>query len=245
MASPSPLSAKAAHSADANTAWRPLDPMGGMMGSRYGSRRPTPPILPAPVIAAPPPPPPPPAPAAPTPASADAAPPAPAPTADQEAKALERARRAWPSISGKSVKVDVLNPETVRGRVMLVLGWMSHNLRDAPKPRMVTPRGDEEMPEIHREDIVVRCWEVYGAPFAMHRHDFPNSNAVQSKISDLTALGLVRPRTTNTLSVTTRGWWWWRKAVAVYGGSVSDPAASGLFEREAPEVSSGASSDAR
>jgi hypothetical protein len=166
-------------------------------------------------------------------------------TADQEAKALERARRVWPSISGKSVKVDVLNPETIRGRVMLVLGWMSHDLRDKPKPRMVTPRADEEMPEIHREDIVVRCWEVYGAPFAMHRHDFPNSGSVQPKISDLTALGLVRPRSTNTLSVTTRGWWWWRKAVAVYGGSVSDPTASGLFEREAPAVSSGGGSDAR
>jgi hypothetical protein len=141
--------------------------------------------------------------------------------------------------------VDVLNPETIRGRVMLVLGWMSHDLRDKPKSRVVTPRADEEMPEIHREDIVVRCWEVYGAPFAMHRHDFPNSGSVQPKISDLTALGLVRPRSTNTLSVTTRGWGWWRKAVAVYGGSTNDPAASGLFEREAPAVSSGGSSDVR
>ena len=162
-----------------------------------------------------------------------------------EPKAVERARRVWPSISGKSVKVDVLNPETVRGRVMLVLGWMSHDLRDKPMPRVVTPRNAKDLPEIHREDIVVRCWQVYGAPFAMHRHDYPNTNSVQSKISDLTTLGLVCARTTNTLSLTTRGWWWWRKALAVYGGSVSDPAASGLFEREAPAVSSGESSGAR
>lgn len=241
MASPSPLSAKAAHSADANTAWRPLDPMGGMMGSRYGSRRPTPvpAIPPPPLVAAP----------APRFASADAVilnpPPPPLATADPKAKAVERARRVRPSVSGKRVKMDVLNPETIRGRVMLVLGWMSHDLRDKPVPRVVTPRNDEDLPEIHREDIVVRCWQVYGAPFAMHRHDHPNSNSVQSKLSDLTALGLVCARTMNTLSLTTRGWWWWRKALAVYGGSVSDPTASGLFEREAPAVSSDESSGAR
>lgn len=230
-------------------ALRPLDPMNGMMGSRYGVRRPPPPP-PRPFVEPPPTPPPAAATEAPTPPAGrlDVAS-SPAQSAEKktghEAKAVERARRVWPSTSGKIVKVDVLNPETIRGRVMLVLGWMSHDLRDKPMPRMVTPRNDEDLPEIHREDIVVRCWQVYGAPFAMHRHDYPNSNSVQSKICDLTTLGLVRPRTTNTLSLTTRGWWWWRKALAVYGGSVSDPAASGLFEREAPAVSSGESSGAR
>lgn len=87
-----------------------------------------------------------------------------------------------------------------------------------------------DLPSLSREDLAVECWRIYGAPFAMQRHDYPNVIATTSKITELIASGMLTCRAQGEVSLSRQGWRWWRRVMRENCG-LQVPEDSGLFDR--------------
>lgn len=220
-----------------STVVRPLDPMGGMMGSRYGSRLPPRPFIPRQTMPAPP------APVEPPPAKTSAPPPE---TSSRPALAAPPQSKRKPEKPRPGHKTNAsLNPLTVRGKVALVVGLLTHRHRTKGGKRNSAPTTAGDLPSLHREDVAVECWRIYGHSFAMQRHDYPNLNASLAKMAELVQSGMLAQRAVGEVSLTPKGWWWWRRTVREYGGEAVpgklEPEESGLFERDDAQVDDAAS----